>query len=70
MVDDQGLHDLEMARTAAKLEPGSHQRLKAALRKHRPRDAHYGRDPIEAALANHPGLTLEKALEDAEALGY
>jgi hypothetical protein len=70
VVDDQGLHDLEMARTAAKLELGSHQRLKAALRKHRPRDAYYGRDLIEAALANHPGLTLEKALEDVEALGF
>jgi hypothetical protein len=69
-MDDQELHDLEMARRAAKLEPGSRQRLKATLRTPRPRDAYHGRDPIAMALANHPGLTLEKALEDAEKLGF
>jgi len=69
-MDDQQLHDLGMARRAAKLEPGSHQRLKAALRKPRPKYAYYGSDPIEMAIRNHPGLTREAAEEMAEKFGF
>jgi hypothetical protein len=68
-MDDQELHDLQLAQLDLKAlsKSGSHQRLKAALRKPRPRDPHYGSDPIEMAIRNHPGLTREKALEDAAA---
>jgi hypothetical protein len=71
-MDDQDLHDLQLAQLDLKAlgKSGSHERLKATLRKPRPRDPYHGRDPIAMALANHPGLTLEKALEDAEKLGF
>jgi hypothetical protein len=72
MMDDQELHDLQLTRLDLEAlgKSGSHQRLKATLRRPRPRGAYYGRDPIAMAVANHPGLTLEKALEDAEKLGF
>jgi hypothetical protein len=69
-MDDQELHDLEQARKPLKLEPGSRERLEAALRKASRRKPYRGCDPIEMALANHPGLTREAAEEMAEKLGF
>jgi hypothetical protein len=69
-MDDQELHDLDQAHKPLKIEPGSRQRLEAALRKTTQRKPYRGCDPIEMALANHPGLTREKAEEMAERQGF
>jgi hypothetical protein len=76
-MDAQQEHDLEMSEKLPRLKEslkGSHARLKASLAKKgvsssddAPSIAH---DPIEQAMARHPGLTRERAEADAKAWGF
>jgi hypothetical protein len=67
--DAQELHDW-MNRNRRAPASGSRKRLKATLATPRPAAQYHGSDPIEMALANHPGLTRDQALADAEKLGF
>jgi hypothetical protein len=67
--DEQELHDWMNRNRRPRLK-GSRQRLQATLATPRPPETYHGTDPIEMAMQNHPGLTREKALEDAKRLGF
>ena len=73
-MDDQEMHDLQMAKVPAKLQPGSKRRLEALLAKKgsssSASEPYSGIDPIEQAMRNHPGLTREEAMEMAEKFGF
>lgn len=72
-MDDQEMHDLEMAKRPSTVSPGSRQRLEALLaekgRSSSTGEPYYGIDPIEQAIRDNPGLTREMAMETAEKLG-
>lgn len=67
--DAQELHDW-MNRDRKASASVSCKRRRAVLATPMPAPPFYGSDPIKMALANHPGLTLEKALKDEEDLGF
>jgi hypothetical protein len=64
-MDAQEEHDYEMSKKSLKLSKGSKQRLKKLLAK-----KGAGIDPVSAQIARHKGLTVEKAVEMAEAFGF
>ena len=72
-VDDQEMHDLQMAKQA-KVSPDSKKRLEALLKRKSAASSEASQsgesDPIARAMAQNPGLTREKAEAMAEAFGF
>ncbi len=64
-MDAQEEHDHEMSKRSLKLSKGSKQRLEKLLA-----EKGAGVDPVGAQIARHKGLTVEKAVEMAEAFGF
>ena len=74
-LDAQQQHDVMMWRRKAKLKAGSKERLVKMLREKDLQQQELTRnnlnmDPIESAMANHPGLTREVAEQMADDLGF
>lgn len=74
-LDAQQQHDVMSCRRKAKLQAGSKERLVKMLREKDLQQQKLDRnncymDPIESAMANHPGLTREVAEQMANALGF
>jgi hypothetical protein len=65
IMNAQQEHDYEMSKRDLKLSKESEERLEKLLA-----EKGVGADPVSAQMARHKGLTAEKAVEMAEALGF